>query len=215
MVCRGDSTPAPLARHTRPHKRRQTINTQVYYYTQLLLAPLLIIGVTGFARASQKRAIVALAVAAIVVLIAGVVFYDVVSGLRSLYGYLATHRPYAIANIQTIEYSYVVMGAGNALTSAAAVIALSQAARLGRWRWFAGLALMTIFAQAVTFIFQGFPLADLRPDLYVLYEQGDSSFSVAFFTTVSILIVLTPLVSLFYGLRGPVEPNETPKSPAA
>jgi hypothetical protein len=206
--------PTPRSPHQTTAKG-QTINTHLYYYTQLLLAPLLIIGVTGFARASQKRAIVALAVAAIAVLILGVVFYDVVSGLRSLTGYIATHRPFALADIQTVEFSYVVMAAGNALASAAAVIALSQTARLGRWRWFAGLALMTLFAQAIALVFsQGFPLADLWPGLYALYQRGDPSFGAAFFTTVSILIVLTPLVSLLYGLRGPSEPKEASDSPA-
>ena len=62
---------------------------------------------------------------------------------------------------------------------------------------------------------QGFPLADLWPGLYALYQRGDPSFGAAFFTTVSILIVLTPLVSLLYGIRSPAKPNEAPKSPAA
>ena len=203
-------------RYARPNKRRKIINTHIYYYAQLLLAPVLIIGVTGFARASQRRAIVTLAMAAMLVLLVGVVFFDVVTGFHSLTSYVITRGAYVASDIVTVEFSFVVISAGSALASAASVIALSQAARLSRWGWFAALAFMLLFAEAVFLLFsQGFPLADLKPDLYTQFETGNATFSVVFFTVLSVVIVLTPLVSLFYGLRGPGEPEVAPQPPKA
>jgi hypothetical protein len=224
-LCRGDSTPAPRAHHAKPHERRQTINIHIYYYSQLLLAPLLIIGVTGLARASQKRVILAMAATAMLVLVVGVVYYDVVTGFRSLNGYVFTHRSGIASTIPTVESSFVVIAAGNALVSGAAILALSQAARLSRWGWFAALAITMLVGQAVMLAFStGFPLADIRPDLYTLYIEGDAQFSVGLFSILSVLIVLNPMVSLLYGLRSPHEPaatapvtvaNPTPQPPSA
>lgn len=187
------------------------MDPRVLFFGQVLLAPVLIGIVTALARQGPRRTVLALAAVSMAVLACGVIYYDVVTGLRSEIGYLTTSREAFSQGINTLFGAYLVIAAGLALAAAAAVVALSRTAQLGRWGWFAAILLMTIFASAVVYgLDNGFPSSLFGADLQLRLNRGDATVSTPFYIAVSVLLVLAPLASLLYGWLGPDAPKPAP-----
>lgn len=178
-----------------------TMDPRVLFLVEILLAPVLIGAVTAFSRETPRRTILALAVSAMVVTLAGVVFYDAMTGLRGQVHYYQTRIG---ADISQLVVASLVLGAGVALTTAAGTVALARTAHLGRWGWFAAVLAVMALTGAVTYSFYvGFPDFLFGSDLQTRLSQGDGASSIPYFLVVSALLVLLPTASLLYGLKGP------------
>jgi hypothetical protein len=177
------------------------MDPRILFLGEILLAPALVGGVIAFVRSTPRRTILALAVAAACVTLAGVIFYNATTGLRSPLRYYQTHLG---KDVSQLAVASLILSAGVALTNAAGIVTLARSARLGQWGWFAAVLGTMALSGAVAYsFFTGFPDFLFGTDLQTRLYQGDAALSTPYYLIVSALLVLLPTASLLYGLKGP------------
>src|SRR5262245_38180151 len=123
----------------------------ILFAGQVLLAP--VVGGVIFAagRWGVRRTVLALSGGALELLVSGVVYYDLLTGLRSQTAYILTHRGEIIAQGFVTTYrAFVPMAAGLTLSMGAGVLALWKTARIGRWGWFVAILAAQVVAGVVS-----------------------------------------------------------------
>jgi hypothetical protein len=168
---------------------------------QLCLGPLLLIGLLAFTRDRTQLAILLTAIAALTLLLLGVVIYD---SATQLVGYHTSHG-------EAVAISLAFLGIGGALSIAATVLALSRSAQTRRWGWFAGLAiflLIGVVASVAAYDRYALVIWELRVagQPFFVDPAGLSPFyfsplsrSPVYFIIWSIVVVSAPLMALLYG----------------
>lgn len=175
---------------------------------QVALAPVALGAVLALVRGGTGRVVVALAIAALALLIAGVGIHDALTGPRSVSAYFRSQGGSTSVSqlILNVSGAGVVFGAGETVLVAATALALHDAARARRWTWFAALLAAQILAVLFSAFFNQslgfvFPFRVPWSDLFLLLNAGDPSVSVPYFLLTSALVAASPLVALLYGLR--------------
>jgi hypothetical protein len=168
---------------------------------QLCLGPLILIGLLALTRARPQLAILLTAIAALALLLLGVMIYD---GSTQLINHPTGH-------VEALAISLAFLWIGGALSFAATVLALSRSAQTRRWGWFAGLAIfLVIGAVSAVAAYDRYSLViwELRVagQPFFVDPSGLSPFyfsplsrSPMYFIVWSIFVVIAPLMALLYG----------------
>jgi hypothetical protein len=180
------------------------------YAAQVLLAPVVGGAIIAAGRWGARRTVLALSVGALVLLVGGVVYYDVLTGLHSQTAYILTHQKEIVAQgYVTTARALVLTGAGTTLSVGAGVLALWKTARIRRWGWFTVILAMQLAAGVVASAFTGgLPLGIINRELADVANRlarGDPGVSTPYFLVASALLLVIPVATLLYGLVGPTQ----------
>jgi hypothetical protein len=176
------------------------IDARVFIAAQLLGAPVVLAAAIAATRGESRRMLLAIAGAALVMLFAAVVYYDLAIGLRSEIAYIQSQTPGQ--GINQINYVFLVLGVGNTLNLAASALGMSRAARLGDWGWFAAMLLALVLAGVAGALFALQLIIYVAPyDFSARLARGDPAVSTPYFLLASLLTVVPPLVPLLFALR--------------
>jgi hypothetical protein len=175
------------------------------------------------------RAVVALALGALVSLLIGTLAYDVVSHLQTLDDNTLTDFIYYLPpwGFPTINVAFLILGVGVNLNVVAAVLGLSKATWLGHWGWFVAMVIALVVAFVIgtaSYRDQLDYLALFNPQLSdgirncspynaLLQVPCDMGRTTMVYLLMSVLTVITPLVPLLYGLKGADELQATKPTP--
>jgi len=182
----------------------------VLFAGQVLLAPIVGGAIFAAGRWGLRRTVLALAVGALALIVGGVVYYDVLTGLRSQTAYILAHREEIITQgFLTTYRASVLIGAGVTLSAGAGVLALWKTAQVRRWGWFAAILAAQMVAGVVAAAFSTtLPLVLINrdwQDIATRLTEGDPGVSTPYYLVVSALMVAIPLATLLYGLVGPTQ----------
>jgi hypothetical protein len=173
---------------------------------QFSAAPLVVAAAVAIGRGQGRRTLLALAGAALVVLAAGVVYYDIAVGLRSQFAYFRSHTITQGAYI--LSYAYLIMAAGVSLTFAAAALDMTRAVQLRAWGWFAAMLLSLVLAGVANGLYslqvpELLTLVNLPAfvEMQQRLNEGDLALSTPYFLLASLLTIVPPLVPLLFALR--------------
>jgi hypothetical protein len=169
---------------------------------QLLLPPLAITGAVLLGRKRAQVAVLTLSIIALVMLLLGVVMRDAAVGLRDslLVFEVAEIAPQQLA---LLFVGTMLLGVGGSLAFAAVVLALSGAARSGRWGWLVGLALfgvVAVVAQVAAYDESALLLGTGRFRGTPIFLPLAGVAATAYYIVWSIVVVLAPLLPLLYSI---------------
>jgi hypothetical protein len=168
---------------------------------QLCLGPLILIGLLALTGARPQLAILLTAIAALALLLLGVVIYDSSTNLVG----------YHTSRVEAVAVSLAFLAIGGALSFAATVLALSRSAQSRRWGWFAGLAIfLVIGAVASVAAYDRYALViwqlRIAGQPYFVDPYGLSPFyfsplsrSPLYFIVWSAVVIIAPLMTLLFG----------------
>ena len=192
--------------------------------TLLLFAVLLLRG-----RQQFRRAVVALALGALILLLAGTAIFDAVFHLQTFDDYSIANL-YSIPATDMVQVAFILVNAGFYLNVGAAILGLARTAWTGRWGWFAAILIALVVAFLIgdaPYTIQVSQLALFNPPLWENILHCGPAFAginpginpcnpqpvTAFYLILSVLTVTAPLVPLLYGLRGPDAPKASKPDP--
>jgi hypothetical protein len=170
-----------------------TFEDKLLLVLQTIGIPLLLAVVLAAAGRSARRVVRIFALAALVLLIAGLALRQ-----RLVVGSLSDGEQ-RILGLTLIAWWQLLYLAGGAAFYVAALAAALDTARARRWGWFAGLVVAALLAN-VAAVALATPLRVLNftTSLFQLVLRGGQDFYVHFYLAVSIVLVATTLVPLLY-----------------
>jgi hypothetical protein len=170
-----------------------TFEDKLLLVLQTIGIPLLLAVVLAAAGRSARRVVRIFALAALVLLIAGLALRQ-----RLVVGSLSDGEQ-RILGLTLIVWWQLLYLAGGAAFYVAALAAALDTARARRWGWFAGLVVAALLAN-VAAVALATPLRVLNftTSLFQLVLRGGQDFYVHFYLAVSIVLVATTLVPLLY-----------------
>jgi hypothetical protein len=170
-----------------------TFEDKLLLVLQTIGIPLLLAVVLAAAGRSARRVVRIFALAALVLLIAGLALRQ-----RLVVGSLSDGEQ-RILGLTLVVWWQLLYLAGGAAFYVAALAAALDTARARRWGWFAGLVVAALLAN-VAAVALATPLRVLNftTSLFQLVLRGGQDFYVHFYLAVSIVLVATTLAPLLY-----------------
>lgn len=190
---------------------------------RVLLIPLLLAGLILAGLKRPRRTVLVLSIGALLLLVAGAVGYDIVSGLRTsdlvffpnprFFSLDLFHLNLVLASLYALTFAYY-------LFLGASVLGLILTLRAGRRRWFTvillSFALFSVIGIApfddALFLFSAITGDPFLPPFYSDLFPSPGAMA-AFYVVMTTLTAILPLPTLLYGLKGPDRPEARQAAP--